>query len=74
VAVAIFTAILKNVLTTQTLHLVPAAAIAAGLPESSIKALGILAAFFTQDIEHLMTDKTEVFLENDVHAEMNRFH
>lgn len=34
----------------------------------------VIACIFCQDIEHKMNDKIEVFLENDEHADKNRFH
>lgn len=35
---------------------------------------GLICAFFCEDLTPKMTNKTEVFLENDVHAEKNEFH
>ncbi|KFH45113.1 putative transporter-like protein [Hapsidospora chrysogenum ATCC 11550] len=124
VAISIYQTILTNVQSKEAARLIPAAATAAGLPESSVEALigalplgsaalkevpgitseiiaaasaafkqsyvvglrttclsslsfgviGIIACIFCQDIEHKMNDKIEVFLENDEHAEKNRFH
>lgn len=34
----------------------------------------ILACLCCQDIEHKMNDKIEIFLENDKHADMNKYH
>jgi len=36
--------------------------------------VAIIACFFLEDIEPKMTPKIEVFLENDVNAEKNKFH
>ena len=36
--------------------------------------LGIIACFFLEDIGPKMTPKIEIFLENDVQAEKNKFH
>jgi len=36
--------------------------------------LAIIACFFLEDIGPKMTPKIEVFLENDVQAEKNKFH
>ncbi|CAK7201502.1 hypothetical protein SEUCBS139899_004208 [Sporothrix eucalyptigena] len=36
--------------------------------------LGTIMCFFSEDIEPKMNEKTNVFLENDIHADMNKFH
>jgi len=36
--------------------------------------IAIIACFFLEDIGPKMTPKIEVFLENDVQAEKNKFH
>ena len=36
--------------------------------------LGIIAALCCEDIGHMMNEKIEIFLENDVNAEKNRYH
>lgn len=36
--------------------------------------VAIIACLFLEDIEPKMTPKIEVFLENDVNAEKNKFH
>jgi hypothetical protein len=36
--------------------------------------VGLICCFFCEDLGPKMTDKTEVFLENDVHAEKNVYH
>ncbi|KAH6898208.1 fungal trichothecene efflux pump [Thelonectria olida] len=124
IAISVYTTILTNVQSTQMVKLVPAAAIGAGLPESSIEQLlaalplgsaalekvpgitteiivaaaaafqqsyvvglrttclsslsfgviGIIACLCCQDIEHKMNDKIEIFLENDKHADKNKYH
>jgi argininosuccinate lyase len=35
---------------------------------------GLICAFLCEDLTPKMTNKTEVFLENDVNAEKNEFH
>ncbi|EPE04253.1 trichothecene efflux pump [Ophiostoma piceae UAMH 11346] len=124
VAISVFSTILSNVTTKQILKLVPAAAMGAGLPASSVSALiaalaqgsaaleavpgisdaviaaaskayqqayvvglrttalsslsfgivAIIACLFCNNIDDKMNNKIEIFLENDVHADKNRFH
>ncbi|KAL4896041.1 MFS general substrate transporter [Aspergillus ambiguus] len=124
IATSIYTTILTNVQGSAAVRLVPPAAVAAGLPKSSVEALmaalpvgasalekvpritndiivaasaafqqsyviglrttclsslsfgvvGIIACLFCQDIGRKMNDKIEVFLENDEHADKNKFH
>ncbi|KAF2492231.1 MFS general substrate transporter [Lophium mytilinum] len=124
VAISVYTTILSNVQSSHAAKLVPAAAIAAGLPAASASALlaaiplgsaaiakvpgitteiavaagaafqqsyvvglrttalsslsfgiiGIIACICCNDIGHKMTDKIEIFLENDENAEKNKFH
>ncbi|KPM43644.1 hypothetical protein AK830_g2903 [Neonectria ditissima] len=44
------------------------------LSSLSFGVFGILACLCCQDIEHKMNDKIEIFLENDKHADMNKYH
>jgi hypothetical protein len=44
------------------------------LSSLSFGVCAIIACLFCNDIGHKMDDKIEVFLENDVGAEQNRFH
>ncbi|KAF2816333.1 MFS general substrate transporter [Mytilinidion resinicola] len=124
VAISVYTTILTNVQSSHAAKLVPAAAIAAGLPAASASALlaaiplgsaaiakvpgitteiavaagaafqqsyavglrttalsslsfgiiGIIACICCNDIGHKMTNKIEIFLENDENAEKNKFH
>lgn len=36
--------------------------------------LGLVMCLLCENIDDKMNDKTEVFLENDVHAEKNQYH
>lgn len=124
VAITVFSTILSNVTTKNMKVLVPAAATAAGLPESSVSALmaalplgasalaavpditdavitaaskayqqayvvgvrttalsslsfgivAIIACLFCNDIDKKMNNKIEIYLENDVNAEKNKYH
>jgi hypothetical protein len=44
------------------------------LSSLSFGILGLICCFLCEDITPKMTNKTEVFLENDVYAEKNQFH
>lgn len=44
------------------------------LSSLSFGIVGLLCIFYCQDITPKMTNKVEVFLENDVYAEKNEFH
>ncbi|KAH7170110.1 fungal trichothecene efflux pump [Dactylonectria macrodidyma] len=44
------------------------------LSSLSFGIIGIIACLCCQDIEHKMNDKIEIFLENDKHADMNKYH
>lgn len=44
------------------------------LSSLSFGLLGLLCCFYCEDLGPKMTDKTEVFLENDVNAEKNVYH
>ncbi|KAF7556790.1 hypothetical protein G7Z17_g1149 [Cylindrodendrum hubeiense] len=44
------------------------------LSSLSFGVIGIIACLCCQDIEHKMNDKIEIFLENDKHADMNKYH
>ncbi|TKA23179.1 hypothetical protein B0A54_17867 [Friedmanniomyces endolithicus] len=44
------------------------------LSSLSFGVVGIIACMFCNDIGHKMTNKIEIFLENDVNAEKNKFH
>lgn len=37
-------------------------------------AIAIIACFFLEDIGPKMTPKIEIYLENDVHADRNKYH
>ncbi len=124
IAISVFSTILSNVTARHAKQLVPAAATAAGLPQSSVAALlaalplgsaaiqavpgitdaiaaaaglayqasyvqgvrttalsslsfgivAIIACLCCNDIDDKMNNKIEIFLENDVNAEKNRFH
>ncbi|KAM5366556.1 hypothetical protein ACJZ2D_010453 [Fusarium nematophilum] len=44
------------------------------LSSLSFGVIGIIACICCQDIEHKMNDKIEIFLENDKHADKNKYH
>lgn len=44
------------------------------LSSLSFGILGLLCCFYCEDLEPKMTNKTEVFLENDINAEKNVYH
>jgi hypothetical protein len=44
------------------------------LSSLSFGILGIIACICCEDIDHKFDNKIEVFLENDEHANMNRYH
>jgi hypothetical protein len=44
------------------------------LSSLSFGIVGLLCIFYCEDLTPKMTDKVEVFLENDVYAEKNEFH
>lgn len=44
------------------------------LSSLSFGLVGLLCIFYCEDITHKMTNKVEVFLENDIYAEKNEFH
>ncbi|PGH04289.1 hypothetical protein AJ79_07136 [Helicocarpus griseus UAMH5409] len=120
IAAAIYTTILTNDISKQTLNLVPQAVIKAGLPESQVASflqsmsnstalskyppavlaasteaakqanvhgirlvalasmafgiVGILACLCCKDVNSKMTNKIEVYLENDELARRNKYH
>jgi hypothetical protein len=44
------------------------------LSSLSFGVVGLICCFLCEDLTPKMTEKTEVFLENDVYAEKNKFH
>ncbi|KAK7427168.1 hypothetical protein QQZ08_006281 [Neonectria magnoliae] len=44
------------------------------LSSLSFGVVGIIACLCCQDIEHKMNDEIEIFMENDKHADMSKYH